>query len=77
MYSFQFLLFFSTATNFPWDLDEALRRRLEKRIYIPLPSIQGRKQLLDINLRGIPVSEEINLEDVSVFIYESVLYFYC
>lgn len=40
------------ATNFPWDLDEALRRRLEKRIYIPLPGLQERKELLHINIKA-------------------------
>lgn len=39
------------ATNFPWDIDEALRRRLEKRIYIPLPEKDERLELLNINLK--------------------------
>jgi katanin p60 ATPase-containing subunit A1 len=33
------------ATNRPQDLDEAIRRRLEKRVYIPLPTEVGRRQL--------------------------------
>ena len=28
------------ATNHPWDIDEAFRRRFEKRVYIPLPDGQ-------------------------------------
>ena len=40
------------ATNFPWDIDEALRRRLEKRIYIPLPAAPEREELLRLALKA-------------------------
>lgn len=49
------------ATNFPWDIDEALRRRLEKRIYIPLPGDEGREALLKINLREVKLDESVDL----------------
>ena len=52
------------ATNVPWDLDEAIRRRLEKRIYIPLPPEEGRKQLFEINLRGIDLGEDVNFDEL-------------
>ena len=50
------------ATNRPQDLDEAIRRRLEKRIYIPLPTAVGRKELFKINLRGVNLEENIDWE---------------
>ena len=56
------LLTVIAATNRPWDLDDALRRRLEKRIYIPLPNELGRKQLFDINLRKIHLQPNIDYE---------------
>lgn len=35
------------ATNRPQEIDEAVRRRLVKRLYIPLPGEQARKSILE------------------------------
>ncbi|XP_018015434.1 katanin p60 ATPase-containing subunit A-like 1 [Hyalella azteca] len=56
------------ATNFPWDIDEALRRRLEKRIYIPLPTAEGREALLKINLRDVTTDEDVDLTAVAAML---------
>ena len=48
------------ATNRPQDLDEAIRRRLEKRVYIPLPDEVSREHLFKINLKSELVSEDVN-----------------
>lgn len=34
------------ATNLPWALDPAVRRRFEKRVYIPLPDIKARLAMI-------------------------------
>ena len=52
------------ATNRPWDLDEAIRRRLEKRVYIPLPSKGGRKHLFAINLTSIALDPAIDFDEL-------------
>ncbi|XP_040564483.1 vacuolar protein sorting-associated protein 4B [Lepeophtheirus salmonis] len=38
------------ATNIPWTLDSAIRRRFEKRIYIPLPDEQARTFMFKMHL---------------------------
>ncbi|GAA6099364.1 katanin p60 ATPase-containing subunit A1 [Tachysurus ichikawai] len=53
------------ATNFPWDIDEALRRRLEKRIYIPLPTAKGRAELLKINLKELELANDVDMEKIA------------
>lgn len=37
------------ATNVPWGLDNAIRRRFEKRIYISLPDEAARAGIFKIN----------------------------
>ncbi|KAG8583037.1 hypothetical protein GDO81_008259 [Engystomops pustulosus] len=53
------------ATNFPWDIDEALRRRLEKRIYIPLPCAKGRSELLRINLKELELADDVDIDTIA------------
>uniref|UniRef100_A0A3Q2WYC9 Uncharacterized protein n=1 Tax=Haplochromis burtoni TaxID=8153 RepID=A0A3Q2WYC9_HAPBU len=42
------------ATNIPWSLDSAIRRRFEKRIYIPLPEEHARSSMFKLHLGSTP-----------------------
>jgi vacuolar protein-sorting-associated protein 4 len=44
------------ATNIPWSLDAAIRRRFERRIYIPLPEAEARTKVFELNLGNTPHS---------------------
>ncbi|XP_061163087.1 vacuolar protein sorting-associated protein 4B-like isoform X1 [Saccostrea echinata] len=44
------------ATNIPWVLDSAIRRRFEKRIYIPLPEAPARTEMFKLHLGNTPHS---------------------
>lgn len=42
------------ATNLPYNLDQALRRRFDKRIYIPLPDPHARAHMFKVHLGETP-----------------------
>lgn len=44
------------ATNIPWQLDIAIKRRFEKRIYIPLPDLEARKRMFELQVGSTPCS---------------------
>lgn len=50
------------ATNYPWGLDPAMRRRFQKRIYIPLPEEHARANML----RGALAKQQHNLNEQNV-----------
>jgi transitional endoplasmic reticulum ATPase len=52
------------ATNLPNSLDPALRRpgRFDREIVIGIPDVQGRREMLEIHTRGMPLSGDVNLQ---------------
>ena len=63
-------VFILAASNIPWDLDAAFLRRMEKRVFIPLPSKQGRKDLITSYLSEFPLEPAFHQHD-SFDIYAS------
>ncbi|KAG7442671.1 AAA-domain-containing protein [Guyanagaster necrorhizus] len=42
------------ATNIPWQLDSAIKRRFEKRIHIPLPGVEARRRIFQLHVGCTP-----------------------
>ncbi len=55
------------ATNRPNALDPALRRpgRFDREIDIGIPDERGRLDILLIHSRGMPLTEDVNLESIA------------
>ena len=46
-------------------IDDAFRRRFEKRVLIGLPSLIARKNLLDLNLKNVSLDDSVDLEEIA------------
>lgn len=53
------------ASNHPWLVDEAFRRRFEKRIYIPLPKGAAREEMLKLHLNGMKLDPRLDLQKIA------------
>ena len=55
------------ATNRPEAIDEALRRpgRFDREIVIGVPDEGGRREILGIHTRGMPLAEDVDLDELA------------
>lgn len=55
------------ATNRPDAVDPALRRagRFDREINIPIPDRQGRREILSVHSRGMPLAETVDLNQLA------------
>ena len=55
------------ATNRPEAIDEALRRpgRFDREIVVGVPDEQGRREILQIHTRGMPLAPDVDIADLA------------
>jgi cell division protease FtsH len=60
-------IFIIAATNFPQILDSALLRpgRFDRQIYIPLPNLQGRREIIKLVTPKIPFRSDVDAEEIA------------
>ncbi|KAJ4989334.1 mitochondrial AAA ATPase [Stagonosporopsis vannaccii] len=58
-------VFVMVATNRPFDLDDAVIRRLPRRLLVDLPTQADRKEILRIHLKGEQLDPSIDLDDLA------------
>ncbi|XP_071171467.1 katanin p60 ATPase-containing subunit A-like 2 isoform X10 [Mytilus galloprovincialis] len=64
------LVFLLAASNLPWELDQAMLRRLEKRIIVDLPTLEARKAMFKFHLPSVVMPKEGGLELLSNVDYD-------
>ncbi|MFX0113078.1 MAG: AAA family ATPase [Candidatus Hodarchaeota archaeon] len=55
------------ATNLPWDIDAAMRRRFEKRIHVALPDDEARGVMFKIHTKGVDLEANANFTELAKF----------
>jgi SpoVK/Ycf46/Vps4 family AAA+-type ATPase len=53
------------ATNKPWRLDTGFLRRFQKRIYVPAPDLQARRQLFEYYTKPFNLSLDVDLNKLA------------
>ncbi len=58
-------LYIIGATNKPWALDWPFLRRFQKRIYVPLPDIRARTEMLKQYTAPLKMDSSLRIDDIS------------
>ncbi|CAF9923561.1 MAG: Vacuolar protein sorting-associated protein 4 [Heterodermia speciosa] len=74
------------ATNIPWQLDAAIRRRFQRRVHISLPDLPGRMKMFEMSVGSTPcdlkaqdfrtlgvMSEGYSGSDISIAVQDALL----